>query len=160
LAGRGRGVPTQQFQMTSWPLEDDSLQLSSQTPGGLWNVWERREDFDASNNAQYHYLADRTSGTLRAGNGAHGRVAGDGDLFLASAFSTAAQDGNVAAGAITHLSKGPVNEMLLAAVSVADQAQLQHAATNPFRASGGSAEQNLASLASEAVRVLHAHEQL
>lgn len=70
----------------------------------FWVRWEEVSDFLDSGGAARHYRLDRTSGTVRFGDGQEGAIPPTGEENVEVVYQTGGgSEGNVAAGAITDL---------------------------------------------------------
>jgi len=70
-----------------------------------WVTWIEVEDFSVSSSGSPHYVVDRRTGSIRFGDGRHGRIppSGANNIRLREYHTGGGARGNVAAGAITQL---------------------------------------------------------
>ena len=128
--GVGDGFPGQSYELPGKGQLAEDLQLLIAEPDqpGVWSLWQRVEDFDASGPEDRHYLLDEEAGTVSFGDCIRG-MAPEGEILLAGHAVTLGPGGNVKAGRIS----------ALAAEDGADCGVDRRAVTvsNPDDASGG-----------------------
>jgi hypothetical protein len=112
VLGFGNGLPYQQVALRASPVLEASLRLYT-LEDGAWHAWTLRSDFYASQRTDHDAVLDPTTGILIFGNGEKGRVPPPGCTIFASALTSRAQAGNLAAGAIQSLADTPHNHALL-----------------------------------------------
>jgi hypothetical protein len=159
IAGTGTAVPSQQVLAPGAPVEDRCFQLYTHD-GVDWTVWKRVADFDAATRMDLAYTLDPASGTITCGDGERGQVFPEGSAIVVTGLATLGGEGNLAAKQIAGLAVSPVNKMLLAPLSTADQMLLSNIAQNPVAATGGEAESVLTELEGRAAEVVHARERI
>lgn len=125
--GVGDGFPGQSYALPGKGQLAEDLQLLIAEPDqpGVWSLWERVEDFDASGPEDRHYLLDEAEGTVSFGDCVCG-MAPEGEILLAGHAVTLGPGGNVKAGQVAALD-GALSGVDVRAVAV----------TNPDDASGG-----------------------
>ena len=160
LVGWGTGLPHQQLLLVGAPVAGAAAEIWLSTANGL-EAWRQQPDFDASQRTDAHFTLDATTGTVRFGDGEHGRVAPAGRTILARYESTAGAAANVPAGAAWSLlgADDALNEALLGD----DVASLDSALggiANLRAAIGGADEEMLLHAAGRAAQALWAHERL
>jgi len=136
VAGRGDGRPEQSIQLATAPLDADSVRLWT-GHGSTWQRWAARRDLDASGPADAVFVLDPTAGVVQFGDGLHGLAPRPGELILAAYRTTAAEQGDVPAGALDRLTDDDHNRALLPAAAAALQV------TNPVPAAGGAEAETL-----------------
>jgi hypothetical protein len=156
LVGVSNGRPEQQFALSSAPFQAESIRVHTHLENE-WQEWTRRDDFDSSTRTDSHFLLDPTTGRLIFGDGERGRVPPPLSLIVASGRSTAAERGNVPAGAVNGPAQSPRNTILLPGPVAA---VLAGRTTNRGPAFGGAAQETLAAAVGRAVDTLHAHSRL
>lgn len=95
IAYRGTGGPTQRLEIPGAPLVAGSLRI---TGGGTG--WRIVPDFVGSGRAAADATVDPGNGTVTFGDGEHGRVPAEGTTLLVTGDRTAAERGNLGAGAV------------------------------------------------------------
>lgn len=105
VLGAGAGRPNQQLRLRNEQILPDSLALeSSDRKGSQVVLWTRVDDFYKSRATDAHYMLDAQSGTLRFGDGLHGRVPQVGEVIRAKRYRFGGGVvGNVDAGSITRV---------------------------------------------------------
>ncbi len=135
LLGYGTSAPWQQLDLSTAPVQEESLRLFT-WEAGQWRSWEPRPDFDASGVKSRHFRLDATLGRVIFGDGEHGCPPPAGAVVLADYRGTSAAAGNLPTGAAWQIADTGRNRLL------PDKAKF--AATlaeivNPFPAAGGAA---------------------
>lgn len=159
VAGFGTAVPSQQEYAPNPPVVDRCFRLYTHD-GTNWTEWKRVPDFDAAKRTDLVYTLDSTTGLITGGDGDHGQVFPQASAIVVAGFNTLADVGNLLAKASFTLARNAVNNVLLSAVSPANQALLSQTALNPVAASGGAPAVALTELEGEAAQVVHAHERI
>jgi hypothetical protein len=159
IAGIGTAVPLQQVFVPGAPVEDFCFQLYAHD-GTSWTAWTRVTDFDAATRTDLAYTFDPTTGLVTCGDGERGQVFPQGDTIVATGVKTLGEQGNAKPRSISGVAANPVNQMLLASISSADQALLSQVAANPFAAAGGLPAAPLTEFEGQAAEVVHAHERI
>lgn len=91
----GTGAPGQRIELAGAPVVAGTLHVGDGDAG-----WRLVDDFTASGRADADAVADLTAGTVDFGDGEHGRVPPPDSALLVRADLTAADRGNLAAGAV------------------------------------------------------------
>lgn len=125
--GRSTGNPEQRFELGPAPVVADSLRLFA-GHGASWQRFGVRRDLAASGPADAHVTFDATTGRITFGDGHHAVVPPLGDLVVAVARTTLAENANVPAGTVDGIAGGQPS-----GVSV----------TQPLPAAGGAAAETL-----------------
>ena len=139
----GTGAPGQRIELAGAPVVAGTLHVGDGDAG-----WRLVDDFTASGRADADAVADLTAGTVDFGDGEHGRVPPPDSALLVRADLTAADRGNLAAGAVDRVAGSAWNE-----ATVADLPGLQGDLAwirNVSPAHGGRAAQTLAEAAAAA----------
>lgn len=68
------GLPYQVFQSKNYPIIAATQVVTVQEPNSTSNVWEEKDDFDASGPEDNHYLLHPTEGEIVFGDGVNGRI--------------------------------------------------------------------------------------
>ena len=157
VAGVGTVLPDQIAELPDPPVAGVDVWTLA---GSDWNLWIRRNDFDASTRLDYDYVLDPTRGQIRFGSGERGRSPAPGAVIIATYRQTAAAAGNLAPGKLTRVRQSPANDVLLAAIPANARNQLPQITANRGSAVGGTAAEELDHAEGRAVEVLHAHERL
>jgi predicted phage baseplate assembly protein len=152
LQPNGSGLPCQEFTTNNQPVLQSSFQLFT-IENNVLHAWKLKADFDASNCSDRHFMFDSVSGTIRFGNGDHGRVAPANATVAAVYLATRADAGNLGAGCINKLADSAWNHDLLAAAFGTVQAGL--AEIHNRAASGGAAAETLSQVEGRAVAMLN-----
>jgi hypothetical protein len=142
LAGRGDDTPGQVVTLAPAPAEASSVRLLTLW-GGEWRRWTLRADLDASGPADEHAMLDPTAGTVAFGDGAHGLAPPKGAAIFTRWRATAAELGNLPAGAIGGVSDSPHNAALLSSSTAASEGAAAVTVTNPVPLAGGQAAESL-----------------
>jgi predicted phage baseplate assembly protein len=140
--GTGTGEPSQAVTCQPAPVQPSSLRLY--TVEGLdlntaWREWSVVADFDASTPADRHAVIDATTGVLTFGDGRHGLAVPDGSSIIAAYRHTAAEVGNLGAGAVSTLADSAHNAALFAAAGAPPAVRV----TNPVPLAGGAPAETL-----------------
>ena len=114
LAGQGDGRPEQSIQLATAPLDAESVRVWT-GHGSTWQRWSARRDLDASGPADAVFVLDPTAGVVQFGDGLHGLAPRPAELILAAYRTTAAQEGDLPAGALDRLTDDDHNRALLPA---------------------------------------------
>lgn len=146
VLGGSDGRPNQIFQLANINADQNATTAAASVlrdtltievdEGDGFHVWTRVDDFFGSTATDEHYRLDRTSGAIRFGDGAHGRIpVGNvnnptGNVVAREYRFGGGTRGNVAAQSL---------KTLLASVAGVDE----NGVTNLFAASGGSDEETL-----------------
>jgi len=106
--GMGTGEASQQYPLVHKPVVQDSLKLDVEEIDG-WQRWTAIDGFEASLEADRHYVIDLEAGHVRFGDGVRGRAPQIGERIRAFEYRYGGgPDGNVAAAAISKFD-GAVN---------------------------------------------------
>lgn len=108
VVGGSDGSRNQRFQLGSRPVVKGSLSLEIQQSDAGYDAWTEVPDFFGSGPRDLHYVLDRSTGTVLAGDGVNGDIP---VAYVANAANVVAREyrtgggrrGNVAAGAIDTL---------------------------------------------------------
>ncbi|GGN58762.1 putative baseplate assembly protein [Actinoplanes lobatus] len=93
---RGTGGPGQRIALSGGRLVAQTLRVT-----GDGHQWRIVPDFAASRRADAHACADPAGAVVTFGDGEHGRVPSEGSALLVAVEVTAAERGNLGAGAVT-----------------------------------------------------------
>ncbi len=157
IAGIGTAVPSQQVYIPGAPVQNRCVRLYTHD-GTNWTEWKQVADFQASLRTDLDYTLDPTTGLITCGDGERGQVFPQLSAIVVTGFATLAHSGNILGRQITGLAATPVNTVLLASLSPADQAMLSQIVADPFAAAGGLPAAPLTELEGDAAEVVHAHE--
>ncbi|MCH5275797.1 MAG: baseplate J/gp47 family protein [Lachnospiraceae bacterium] len=104
VLGIGHGFPNECFELEDFQgsYEDLELLIEAAERPGLYQKWEKREDFSGSGPEDEHYCVDSITGRILFGNGIHG-MAPEGQVLLASYARILGSGGNIKAARIQHL---------------------------------------------------------
>jgi predicted phage baseplate assembly protein len=133
--GTSDGRPGQRFRLRQRPVAPGSLELEvreAEDPG----TWTQVDDFLASGPDDRHYLLDETTGEIRLGDGARGRIPVAGTELVAARY-------RFGGGAAGNVAAGQVNALLTPVTGV-------DRVSNERPAVGGRDEQALADLQEQA----------
>jgi hypothetical protein len=134
VLGRGTGEPSQTLFVSQRTVVAESFRLFT-LEAGEWHEWILRRDFDGSDRDDKHFRLDRQTKAVLFGDGENGRVPPLTALVVATGYETRAQEGNLAVGAINHLTDNLHNRALLPDF---DQVSADLAlVTNSFPTTGG-----------------------
>ncbi|MCH5271843.1 MAG: baseplate J/gp47 family protein [Lachnospiraceae bacterium] len=104
VLGIGHGFPNECFDLDEDRLSYEDLELlieEAECPG-IYQKWEKREDFAASGPEDAHYCVDSMTGRILFGNGIHG-MAPEGRILLVSYARVLGGGGNIKASRIQSL---------------------------------------------------------
>ncbi len=102
ILGESEGVPDQSFELRHKPVVPASLSLWVEPPAGDAEVWRRVDDLLASAGDAADYSLSATAGTVRFGDGSHGRIPAAGAEIVAREYRYGGgKAGNVGAGWIS-----------------------------------------------------------
>jgi predicted phage baseplate assembly protein len=133
--GTSDGSPGQRFLLRQRPVAQGSLELCVREPEEVCR-WTEVDDFLASGPDDRHYVLDATTGELRLGDGARGRIPVAGTELVAERY-------RFGGGAAGNVGSGLVNALLTPVTGV-------EGVTNERPAVGGRDEQALADLQEQA----------
>jgi predicted phage baseplate assembly protein len=137
--GRSDGEPSQSFSLAYKPLLPGTLTLQVEENGELVG-WQEVPDLLASGPQDRHFTVDAAAGTISFGDGTRGRIPEYRSAVVAASYKQGGGvAGNVAAGKISTVRSN------LSGVDTV---------TNPFAATGGEDEEELASAQQRAPREL------
>jgi predicted phage baseplate assembly protein len=138
--GTASGAPNQVYRLAGPELREADFRLYTVEPDGV-RLWRRRANLAASGPADADFLLGAGGAAVQLGDGHNGLVPPFGATVVAVASETAGSGGNVAAGTIMALDRGPHNVALLGdpAAVAANFEQI----TNPDPAWGGTDEESL-----------------
>ena len=97
---------TREWTSLSAALPSSRLQYDRDPRGevrAVWVTWEQRPQLLTSGPLDRHYTIDRTSGTLRFGDGRNGAIPGNGVAVRISYDHGGGAEGNVPAGTVNQL---------------------------------------------------------
>ena len=97
--GRSTGDPGQVFVIEPAPVEAESVRVYA-GHGATWRRFGAHGDLVASGPADAHVVLDAESGRIEFGDGRRGVVPARGELVIAVARATLADDGDVKAGTV------------------------------------------------------------
>ena len=135
----------QSYQLTRRPIVPRSSRVEVTLKDGSREYWTDVDDWDRSGPFDRHYVLDSQSGTLRFGNGRHGRVMRDSGEITSIAASYRAGGGaagNVAARTLTTMLPVVANAVMTV--------------TQPVAAHGGADPETIVAAQGRAVRGLAA----
>jgi hypothetical protein len=158
-AGRGDGLPNQQFTLPNRPLVDDDAVRVYSHDGTSWQRWEVRPTFDASRRTDWHSTIDWTHGVVTFGDGERGRVLASSQAVFVVATATAAAAATLPAGSPVQVPASPHNDLFLKSVPVS-ASNLAPMIATIWPAAGGADEETVDHAAGRAAESLHAHERL
>jgi predicted phage baseplate assembly protein len=142
LAGRGDDTPGQVVTLAPAPVEASSVRVLT-LRDGVWRRWSLRADLDAFGPADEHAVIEASAGTVSFGDGAHGLAPPKGAAIFTRHRATAAELGNLPAGAIRGVSDNAHNAALLSSSAAASEGAAAVAVTNPVPLAGGQAAESL-----------------
>ena len=157
----GTGLPEQHPALPDAPVARGLARVwtleRGTAPARRWVSWQQRRDLDAASPVDARFSLAPTTGELRFGDGARGRVPPDGAVLLAAFESTSASAGTVAAGrawalpsvALNHALLGPSFASLATAI-----------VSNPLPSDDGIDEEETGAAAARAAAALWSHERL
>lgn len=157
-AADGTGLPAQHAFLPGAPVARGEATVRT-SEAAQWHDWTLRRDLDASGPLDRHASLDATTGELRFGDGARGRVPSQGATIAVAYATTAGARGNVAAGARWRLADTPRNQALLGGDTAAVAADLARIANAAAAAAGADAEE-IGEAAARAAAALWSHERL
>ncbi|GMU59042.1 MAG: putative baseplate assembly protein [Myxococcaceae bacterium] len=106
--GTGTGQPRQEYRLLNQNVVADSVQLEVETVADRFEPWTEVRDFDASTESDTHFVLDSASGTVRFGDGLHGRLPQPGQRIRTRGYRYGGgAPGNVPAKAISKLDRFP-----------------------------------------------------
>ena len=94
------GLPYQVFQAQNYPIIAGTQIVTVKEPNGTSNVWEERDDFDASSPEDNHYLLQPTEGEIVFGDGVNGRIPPKGSEIRLTYRFGGGEIGNIPADSI------------------------------------------------------------
>ena len=96
-----KGHPNQSFELRHKPIHRESLTLRVETSDSDTETWLQKDDFLDSGPNDPHYVLERTTGTVRFGDGKRGRIPVAGAQIIATEYRYGGgHAANVPAGAI------------------------------------------------------------
>jgi predicted phage baseplate assembly protein len=140
LVGISEGHPAQRFSLRHRPVQAGTLMLVTQAAGEEAERWEARDDLLASGPDDPHYVLNATSGEIRFGDGARGRIPVAGTEIVARSY-------RYGGGASANLGAGLATTPLTRLAGVEE-------VTNERPAVGGRDEQDVEELKQRAPSVL------
>lgn len=146
MLGTSTGLPLQQFPLPHILVKDGILKLLA--PEGSSEKWEQREDLDASQRTDSHFMVNPTTWQVAFGDGERCRIPPANTPIQVCYFSTAGSLGNITAKASWQLIGDASTQNALQAI------------TNPLPATDGFDAESLEHAAGRAAQVLWAHERL
>lgn len=104
--GQGTGQPRQTARLLHQNVVPGSVLLEVQNAGRSFEPWTEVEDFDASTESDAHFVLDAAAGTVRFGDGLHGRLPQPGQQLRTRGYRYGGGvAGNVPAAAINRLDR-------------------------------------------------------
>ncbi|MFZ5446327.1 MAG: putative baseplate assembly protein [Myxococcota bacterium] len=104
--GTGTGQPRQTCRLLHQNVLPDSVQLEVETVRDRFEPWTEVRDFDASGESDAHFVLDAAAGTVRFGDGLHGRLPQPGQRIRARGYRHGGgAAGNLPAKAINRLDR-------------------------------------------------------
>ena len=144
FVGTGTGQPAQTYRLLNQDVVPQSARLEVEAGPGTsaFEPWTEVADFDASTESDRCYVLDAFSGTVRFGDGLHGRVPQIGERIRVVSYRYGGGlAGNVPAKAISRLDAFPALD-----------------AGNPLPASGGADAEDVASALERVPAELRRHD--
>jgi predicted phage baseplate assembly protein len=150
VLGGSDGSPNQIFTLTSTPILAGSLVLQVDEGEGL-QTWAEVEDFFGAGPNDRVYVLDRTSGTVRFGDGTNGRIPVAN--VSSSQTNIVAQIYQFGGGARSNVDAGMISTLMTGIVGI-DAGGVG----NPVAADGGADEETLAAAKLRAPEALKSHD--
>jgi hypothetical protein len=148
LLGYGDGRPGQELRLSQTPVLPDSadIQVAAASGGGdplAWQSWRAIEDLALAGADDPVFHLDAESGTIRFGDGLHGRIPLPGEAIRCRSYRHGGgADGNVGASRISRIQS--VSQAVLADLKV----------SNPLAAEGGADAETVAQASVRLPRML------
>jgi predicted phage baseplate assembly protein len=159
LVGHGNRLPDQQFTLPARAIVSDAMLSVFSHDGTVWQRWDIRPSFDASQRTDWHCTLDRARGVLTFGNGERGRVLAGGHAVFVMAHVTLGAAANVPEGTAVQVRQSPVNELLLKGLPI-PVGTLERMTTLAWPSAGGDDQETIAHASGRAAEALHAHDRL
>lgn len=107
VLGTGTAQPDQEYALRDQGVIAGSLRVEVEE-SGVWKTWSEVDGFHASGPEDRHFVVDLEAGKVRFGNGLRGQAPQIGQRIRALSYQhTRGAGGNVAAGAISKLTRQP-----------------------------------------------------